>query len=118
MDCFFQGTEAFPSYQEGERSEMKQLLKELLMGTKRKPAKQAHVEAKMASEECLIHGCQRSCGEPGGGRGRCSKHFAQFRRSLTNLPLEESMSIELQLIRSGLLLDSHEIREFRSKGVA
>jgi len=90
------------------------LISELAMGFKRKKAVQQRVEAIIAQGRCLVPGCDRSFHEPGGGRGRCSKHFAAMRRELMNRPQDEQFAIQLRLQRKGELLAGHEIRDFKS----
>lgn len=103
---------------------MELLLKVLAMGgVKRKPAVQTFVEKRIKSGLCLCEAdngsqCGRSCHEAGGGRGRCAMHYARFNDELKNRTKVDQLAIEMKLIRSGQLLDNHEIRKYRRAGKA
>lgn len=86
------------------------LLKELLMGTRRTRKKQRIVEQRIRDGLCLCDGCDRSHREPGSARGRCAKHYQAFKMRVRNLPIEQSMAITMREIRAGTLLDNQEIR--------
>jgi hypothetical protein len=95
--------------------DIEELLLELSIGMKRTKAVEAHISKRMKTKRCLVHECPRSCREPGSCLGRCSKHAAALRRELMNLSFSAKNAIRIKYIRSGTLLENHEIRRYLEK---
>lgn len=78
-------------------------------GIATKPAIRTQVETRVKGGLCLIPTCE--C--VGRRRGLCDAHYQQFLRTLRDKPRAERIEFETALIRKGLVLGSHEMKQMK-----